>query len=459
MLGRLTRDIADRRVARSLELSTWDGMAWAVYWGLAENFLAPLVLALGASPAQVAWIAAAYAWAIGLANPLGAVLIEHFRRRKIMAMCTVCGHAAATALVFLVAWRTGSPSLAILIFAAGAFCTFLGNPGWTSWQNDLIPPAIRGAYWGMRNRIIGMVQLGGMVVAGVSLHYAKTAGREMLAFGVLFGVAALARLSCVWFVAGQYEPPMAPPTAAGREFRFLTFVGKLFTTNFGRFALFVILITFSVNVMNPLVAVYLLQSLEFGYIQFTAIVMAPFITSIIFMTYWGALGDRYGNHRLIIVTALGIPVIILGWILLKNFYLLVLLQVFAGFVWAGFNLATFNFIFDVVRRENVHKIMAYYQTLNNLCTIAGALAGGWLITRVTGLELPFLAPGNYEVVFLAALGLVVLVIAGFARSFKEVRTVEDAPSLDYFYLYRPMAHLMDQFELMGFKRSADPDDR
>ena len=103
----------------------------------------------------------------------------------------------------------------------------------------------------------------------------------MLAYGILFSFAFVSRFANFIPLGRQYEPPMSI-AAFTDAFKFRIFLVKLFTTNFGKFALFSILMTFSINFMAPIIPVYVLKFLKFNYLQFT-IVMNPIVASFIFI--------------------------------------------------------------------------------------------------------------------------------------------------------------------------------
>jgi hypothetical protein len=278
------------------------------------------------------------------------------------------------------------------------------------------------------------------------LQFAKSANYELQAYIALFTLAFAARFANVLPLTRMYEPPMSVPDSA-TEFRFSIFLTRLFTTNFGRFALFSITMTFSVNVMGPIMPVYMLRSLEFNYAQFTAVMMMGLVFSFISMTYWGPLSDMYGNYRILFTTAIILPLLPIGWIAFKQFPVLVVLQIFNGFVLAGFNLSTTNYIFDAVRQENISKIMAYFNTLNTSCAFLGAITGGLLVTAFQDVPLNGSILNAFTGVFFISAILRLIVVAFFLHRFTEVRPVEQSPGLHFFYIYRPAYNMVNRFQM------------
>lgn len=436
------KKIDDRDIRRGLYYSTLDGIVWAVMFGFAENYIVPFALIFGASVFQVSLIQGFGQLGAGIAQLAGARFIHWFKkRRKLSIICNIV-HASSWVFVFVITALTKNPWFIVVFYCLGLSASNFGGPGWLSWTHDLMPGKVRGEYWGIRNRYMGIAQFIAISLAGVSLFFAKRFGHEVLAYGILFIAGFAFRFSSIFLLQRQYEPKMKVTEESG-TFKFTTFLKKLTATNFGRFVLFIILISFSANLLGPILPVYILQSLHFNYLQFTAVMMVGTITSFIFMTYWGPLSDKYGNYRVLIIASLALPLLAIFWVFVKNFYLILLMQVFGGFVWAGVNLATSNFIFDAVRRENISKVMSYFNMLNSFCVFLGCAAGGLLSDLLLRAHFKFGFLNAFTAVFLLSAVLRIAVIIIGRKTFKEVRETEKSPKFHYFYIYKPALDMLD----------------
>lgn len=421
-------------------------------FGFAENYIIPFAVLFGASAFQVSLITATSQLGIAVGQLSGAKFIQNYKKRKTLSLICVSIHALSWLGVFYGTWLTKSVWVILIFFGVGFLAGNFSAPGWVSWMNDLVPPNLRGRFWGFRNRASGFTQFAAITVGGVLLFFAAKGKWEIIAFGILFTFAAVARALCTRPLSKQYEPPMTVAEKS-QEFRFTVFLKKLGTTNFGRFALFSFFMTFSVNIMGPLVSVHLLKSLHFNYIQYMGVMMAAIVFSFIAMNYWGPLTDKYGNYRILTATAIFLPIIPVGFVVFQSAPYLILVQIFSGFVWAGFNLSTANFIYDAVRKENISKIIAYFNTLNNIAAFCGSLTGGAL-TRVTRhFVIAGFAEGNYELIFSLSAFLRIIIIMIFIRGFKEVREVEKSPGFEHFYIYQPVTNIINRFgSLTGRRR-------
>ncbi|GAK54224.1 sugar phosphate permease [Candidatus Moduliflexus flocculans] len=431
-----------------LAYSTWDGILWAVMFGVAENYLVPFALLFTANAFQLSLLQATAFLSTSIGQVIGAHITAKMPSRKFIPVLGVRTQAACWLFIFALTTWTGNAWFIILFYFTSLFVPNLGGPGWLSWMNDLIPQHLRGEYWGMRNRLVGITQLISMGIAGFSLQFAKHHDLEFLTFGILFSLGFLARFIGSFAIVRQYEPPghhqnnSATPT-------FATFLTTLPTSNFGRFALFNFCMAFAINIMEPIINIYVLQSLHFGYAEFSVLTTIRMLISFWAMAYWGPLSDRYGNYQILRVTTMMMPLVSLAWLIIKNFYALALIQGFTGFILAGMNLAIQNYQFDSVKRHEITKTMAYFNMFNNLFAFSGALVGGALTHFTPHLSLPWFAHGNYELIFLFSGLLRVATLIIFHARFREVRKVEPSPGMRYFYIYIPVTNVLNRFEAFG----------
>ncbi len=440
--------IDNRDIRSGLVYSTWDGVLWAIMFGVAENYLVPFALLFTSNAFQLSLLQATAFLSTSIGQVLGAHILRKMPSRKILPVWGVRTQAACWLFIFALAAWTGNAWYIIAFYFISLFIPNLGSPGWLSWMNDLIPSHIRGEYWGKRNRLVGITQLISMGLAGLSLHLAKRWDLEMLTFGVLFGLGFLSRFIGSFAIVRQHEPAghhqnnSATPT-------FLSFVKTLPISNFGRFALFNFCMAFAINIMEPIINIYALQSLHFGYVEFSVLTTIRMLISFWAMAYWGPLSDRYGNYQILRATTIALPLISLAWFVVKDFYVLVLVQGFSGFILAGMNLAIQNYQFDSVKRHEITKTTAYFNMFNNLFAFSGAVVGGALTRFTPHLSLPWFAPGNYELIFLLSGILRVATLVIFHARFREVRKVEPSPGMSYFYIYFPVSNVTNRFEALG----------
>ncbi|MFH1541949.1 MAG: MFS transporter, partial [bacterium] len=123
---------------------------------------------------------------------------------------------------------------------------------------------------------------------------------------------------------------------------------------------------------------FLIEELGLDYWTFTLIITAAVITSFVGQRYWGDFADKYGNMRMVRLAALLIVPVPFAWLLSVNVAYLFGVQLVAGFIWAGFNLSSINFIYDVAVSNKRERCISYFNALSGFGLGAGALLGGYL---------------------------------------------------------------------------------
>ncbi len=432
---------------KNLIYSIWDGILWALMFGFAESYLIPFALLYNANAIIVSLIHGSSFLANSLAQILGSFFFKKINKvKKIIVFC-VRTHALFWILIFVVTVLTKKPIVIAFLFFLGVFATNFIAPSWLSWMNHLVPVNIRGEYWGLRNKLIGISQFIAISLAGLLLFIAKNSGLKLYAFGMLFFLAFLSRYSSSFFL-NLIDEPEVIKNNSNIDNNFKALFKKLFFSNFGKFCLFSFSMTFAVNLMAPIISFYILKILKFNYLQFASLSMIMIISSFIFVTYWGKLSDKYGNYHILTVTAVSLPILAFGWVIIKSFYLLMILQIFSGFIWSGFNLCTINFIFDSIHKGNILKTSAYFNSINNFFAFTGTILGGIIALFTPKFNFSFFLSGNFELIFLLSSLLRLAIILIFMKQFKEVRIVENIPSYGYFYIYKPVTNMINKFQLL-----------
>ena len=124
-------------------------------------------------------------------------------------------------------------------------------------------------------------------------------------------MATVIRLGSIVVLRIQHEPEL-PRTEDSRQMTFFAFLRDLPRTNFGRFVLYYMALNFALVMIYPLMQVHLLKNLGVTYEQYSWVTMVFTVATSVFLPYWGPLADRFGNRRILLVTAAFLPLIEIG---------------------------------------------------------------------------------------------------------------------------------------------------
>ncbi len=422
---------AENAVARdaSLRRSVKDGAAHAVMLGCGEAYLVPFALFVGAGDLLIGLLASLPLLLGSLSQLVIVRALDHAggRRRFVIVPVAIQAASFIPLVVLPLAVPTWGPELtlacALVYFVSGSIVV----PPWNSWMGDLVDPKHRGEYFGRRDRVRTFFQLLALVGAGLVLQLADRAGREVWGFVALFGVAMGARVVSATQLGRMYEPPYVPPRS-DQQFGFADFLVKSPRANFGRFVLYASFFYAATNLAGPFFTPYMLRDLGLSWLEFTGAATAFITTQSLTFHAWGRLADRYGSRRILAATGMLLPFVPLQWLLSTSVWAIIVFQALSGVLWAGFALATSNFIFDAVTPAKRARCVAYYAILTNTGLFAGGFAGG-LIARALPEHPSFFGwtpelASKLQVLFVASACARLVVSVGMLRLIREVRPVE-----------------------------------
>ncbi len=415
-------------------LSIKEGVSWSVMQGAGPSYITPYALSIGANNAQIGFLTSIPILLGNMSQLFTSKLLEKTSRKKVIVRGVLL-----QALMWLPILAIGylffytdldhgiSATLMIVFYTLFIVFGSFVNPAWNSLMKDTVLKA-RGDFFGRRNKILGAVTLASMLICGLILNYFKKTNLIFIGFVIIFGIAFIARLLSDYFLSKHYEPKLK--LKKKYYFSLGSFIRNVPKSNFGKFSVFIALITFGSAIASPFFAVYILRDLNFDYIIWTLIIVTHALSSLISMPLWGKFADRFGNLRVLRWTGAFVFLVPLLWFL-TTFIIkinvplvigyLILIELFSGFIWAGFNLSAINFIYDATSREKLPLCVSYYNVFNGIGVFLGATLGGFISSLninlfgvITPILFVFLISG------VARFGAYILMVS----KIKEVRKVD-----------------------------------
>jgi len=384
----LSKEEEQKLIEKTKNLSLAEGGAYSVMDGFGFRYVTPYALSVGANNTQIGLLSSLPGLFGNLSQLLTFKFMKYFSRKKIIfwgvllqALMWILLIAAGIPFFIYGLKNNLSADLIILIYTLiVAFGAFAG-PAWTSLMRDLIP-VNRGAYFGKRNQIIGVVALVCMFIAGFLLDYFKQT-HVYLGFIIMFLIAGLGRfISSVLFMK-HYDPKFQVDES--KYFSLFDFIKKMRENNYGRFVLYFSMVSFACAIASPFFVVFVLKDLGFSYSQYMITVVFNSLATLLFMPLWGKFADKYGTVEVMRLTGFLIPLLPFFWLITPFVHnivylviLIIFLEIYSGFIWSGFNLAAGNFVYDAVSKERISICSSYLNIINGFLALIGALIGGYL---------------------------------------------------------------------------------
>jgi len=373
---------------KARKISIKEGALSTVQSGFGDVYITPYAIALNSSNAEIAFLSSFP----GLFGPLsqwfGSRLIEKYSRKKIVLFSILFQALMWIPIIFLsfLFWKgilIGTiPLLFIIFFSVYVIFGNLASPAWFSWMGDIVDEKDRGKYFSNRNRITSVILIICAIVAAFFLDFFKEHSLLLVGFSIFFFLAMTARLISRGLFKEQYEPKIK--LKKGYYFSFWQFLKKAPSNNFGKFSIFRAFLSFAVSIAAPFFAVYMLRNLQFNYVTFMIVNFSATVFAILVMPLWGRFSDKFGNYRVMKITCILIPIVPILWIFSPSpYYLALVPQLAGGIAWAGFNLASGNFIYDSVTPQKRGLAVSYFNILSGIGVFLGAGVGAFLVKYLT----------------------------------------------------------------------------
>ena len=365
----------DKRIKKTLQYSTAEGAITSVSNSVANSYLTPFALSLGATSPEIGLLASVKNLAETTAQIPGALLTQYTSRKAIWLLSWISSRAFWIPVILLpFIFLQNSVQILILLTGIITFLASLNGPAWTSLMGDIVPENIRGRYLGRRNMIAGFSGLLATLVAGSFL--------SLLGFSLIFAISTAIGLFGIIFFVKMYEPPLRTVFHYKHS---VTFNRKELVTslrinkNFALFTLFIMAMNFAVHIAAPFFTVYMLKDLGITYEIFGLLIAFEALVSIICQPYWGKLNDRYGERVIIFFTAAMVCLVPFFWFFVTAPAHILLANAFSAFAWAGFDLVSFNFLIAAVPSEKRPQYIANHRFLRGVAVVGGALLGAYIV--------------------------------------------------------------------------------
>ncbi|MEM4633802.1 MAG: MFS transporter [Candidatus Anstonellaceae archaeon] len=397
---------------KSMKYSVAEGMGYSLMSGAGEAYLPAAAIALGASNFQIGMLTALPQLAGALLQALTIHLMRLIQDRRTLVMAGAFFQALSWMPIIAAMFWPGELSVSILIFfyTLGVGATMITSPAWSSWIADIVHENERAQFFAKRNRIMQLVLFSATFATGVVLRQLELHMPATVAFSLVFIIPFLARLSTVFFHSQissvKYEMQLLKEIKLKHLFLLPSYRNELW------FLFFIASMNFAVQFASPFFTPYMLNQLGFDLGMLGIMTALSVFAKIMSYPYWGNAIDRFGNRSVLLATALAAPFVPLLWLFSSDPIWIGALQVFSGFVWSGFDLASVNLALSLVGRELRPSFMSKYNMFSGFFNAIGAAAGGLFLANFASFEL--LGFQGILLVFLISGSMRLMVVFAFA---------------------------------------------
>ncbi len=369
--------------------SFWqDGMWAATSEAFAVSFIPLFALAFGASASQIGMLAAVGNLFGAMALFPGARLLERVGKRLPIVLWSVGTMYRGTLLLLaIIPFFVHSGSVAIpfilAVIAMRAFGLNLADPSMTSLAADLVPPYMRGRYFSLRNFLMGIATLTVTPLAGWMISRSAAAtGNPLSGFQLSFLLAFATGMLASLAYSRIKEPPFRQSSdgaaVAPQSLRQILLGSRALTA----FVISAFVWNLAVQITAPYFNVYLVRELGGNAASVGITASTSALAALFGQIFFGRLTDRKGFVWVYLASGFAITILPALWTFYTAIWHVAINNLFGGFLWAGFSLATFNLLLLLTPDAHRPRAAALYQTAVFTSAVIGPLIGGLLVDNV-----------------------------------------------------------------------------
>ncbi|MCX6003626.1 MAG: MFS transporter [Chloroflexi bacterium] len=349
-------------------------------------YQSPSIIATGAEAQSVAFLSVMTNLVLGLLLIKVPSLVEGKTpmKKTVVLIATISAATWLPIILLLLLFVKVSPFLLIALWIVSLVPTTLMIPLRDNWLANLVPSEKMGRYLSWRSAVAGVFYLITFYLMGYTLD--SSAAHISRGYAFVLCIAFVASVGSVFLYSSIRPPAPIVKSQTAPTTTFISFLKGARKEHLGTFILFVSLFTFAVNLSGPLLSVYMLNELHFSYMTFTAIVSSEYIARIISLAFWGKQVDKVGSLKILRLVSYLIPISPILWLLSGNFFYLCVAQIFAGTLWAAFDLCCQTFLFKSTQPEHRLRYIVYYRSLTTLSVALGALVSALLLNNMIAIR-------------------------------------------------------------------------
>ncbi|MFN4226657.1 MAG: MFS transporter [Candidatus Ratteibacteria bacterium] len=365
----------------------------------------------------------------GIIAPFLSSYVEYFGSKKTFLICFGIRKFVILSLVLLplIIDRFGRETgINFIVFNISlfAFLRAFGETGYYAWAKEFIPDNLRGKYVAIQNIITNIAGI--FAVSFGSYVIGKKEGIEkylyLIVVAFVFGILSVYFMSFV---------PFGEPKKQKPSLNFKKVLKPLIDKNFLYFLFALGISLFGCSLMS-FIPIFVREKLCFSSKTVVFLDNATILGSILIVSIWGSLGDRFGGRPVIVLSLFFYSIVVFLWLTLKrdmpsilNFTFL--LYFLSGATLPGRTIGDYRFLYTSILQnvDVIYYTSIFYAWIGIFQGISPIFAG-YLLERFKNFDFYFLGKyfDIYSILFLINLicQISAIIIYRKVKPDKDVKT-------------------------------------
>jgi MFS family permease len=305
-----------------------------------------------------------------------ALFTAHLGARRVAIFAVGISRQVFWPLVFLpfLNWEQAAKlHLLVIIAAVSSVLAVIGNNAWVAWMSELVPPEIRGSYFGRRNALCALSGITASLGAGLALDRGRLSHGEGLVLSCLALTACIVGAATTWLMTQQQDTP-----GSDSNLSITDSIRPFLDPTSRRVLAYQVGWNGAIGVASVFFTVHMIHNLKMSYSLIALQATGVALVRIVAVQWWGKAIDRLGAKPVLIVCSYGIALIPLLWLLPtpQRLWPVILDSIATGILWSGHNLASFALPLAIAPSRGRPFYIAAFSTASGLTFACASSLGG-----------------------------------------------------------------------------------
>jgi MFS family permease len=256
-------------------------------------------------------------------------------------------------------------------------------------------------------------------------------GKSYAGFAIVFLTSMVLSLADAVVLFKIKEPPNI--ICKNYTFSLKMFFEPFTKKNYRAFLVFVFLFYTSLTISSSFTPLYLIRYLKFDYKFISVINVITCLFLILFTGLWSKLENKKGQIFIFKITGL-IAItefLIYGFLRSDTYYLLYFAPVFAGIGYSGFNVAMFNYRYELMPENNRTIYEGWFGAVLGLSMLVSPIIGSFIMNRLPVLQNTYFQFSKFQIMYIISFLLAVTTVLLALKSSTKSNAFQENKGTSY----------------------------